>query len=149
MSKVRKNVTIDKELCELAATKLGMPLSTFINNTLKEALGATDETQELRKEIYQLETTLYALRSKLCKLQHEEAMKMTKEKEYEKCMGTIYNIHETHDMVGKNQIKNVANFNKLNEEAFLEFCKSKGLNIVNYFEPVKESKMKNGNNINI
>lgn len=149
MSKVRKNVTIDKELCELATIKLGMPLSTFINNTLKEALGATDEMQELRKEIYQYETTLYALRAKLCKLQHDEAMKRDHDREYEKCMGTIHRIHEAHGMVGENQIKNVAGYNGIDKDAFLEFCKSKSLNIVNYLEPEKESKMKNGNNINI
>ena len=53
MGKVRVNITLDEELVELSRTKLGVPLSQFLNSTLKEALNATDEIKDLRKEINQ------------------------------------------------------------------------------------------------
>ena len=51
MSKIRKCVSLDDDLVRMADTKLGMPLSTFFHNVLKETINVSDEIEEVKEEI--------------------------------------------------------------------------------------------------
>ena len=72
MSKVKKTITLDKDLADAAKTKLAMPLSTFLNLCLQEELNASDEIEEVKKEISEYESHLTFLRSKLCRLEKDK-----------------------------------------------------------------------------
>lgn len=144
MGKVRVNITLDEELVELSRTKLGVPLSYFLNSTLKEALNATDEIKDLRKEINQYENSLIALRAKLCKLEREEHDRLESREGYSDAMNTLRRIHDKHGVVGENQIKNVAGLRELDYDELLDCCNSEHLTVVKAFEPNQVGRMKNG-----
>ena len=140
MKKIRKTVTLDEPLVELARTKLGMPLSTFFNICLSETLNASDEIDEVKTEISEHEHQLTILRSKLCRLEHDKQAEINLKQDFSKAMSVINRIYEAHGLVGENQIKNIANNYHLDWLALLEHCKSSGLKIVKGFEPVHEGR---------
>lgn len=147
MSKIRKNITIDEEFDHFIRYKLGMPLSEFVNNTLKEAFNVSDEITELRKEIYEHENALISLRAKLCKLEREEAAAIKNRKGYEECMVILLRIHDNMGEVGENQIRNVADNFSVNFDGLLSYCKEQGLNVSKGLEAPRKTKLKNGGNM--
>ena len=130
--KVRTTITLDEEVLTLAKIKLNMPLSTFCNNTLKEALHQKDEKKELEEEIKKQETLLLSLKSKYNQIIKEEKIINEIEKKCSVAMETINRIYNTHGVVGENQIYNVAKHNGINEGIFLNYVKSYGLKVINF-----------------
>lgn len=140
MTKVRKCISIDEDLDSLAKIKLGMPLSTFINNVLKETLNSPEDLSEIEDKISFYEKTIAGLRVKRCKLEKEKRLQLDEESNYGKCMITINRIHDHHGMVGENQILNVASNYGLDHEKLIVYCRELGLNVVKGFEPDRINK---------
>ena len=147
MKKIRKTVTLDEPLVELARTKLGMPLSTFFNICLSETLNASDEIAEVKTEISEHEHQLTILRSKLCRLEHDKQAEINLKQDFSKAMDVINRIHAAHGMVGENQIMNVANNYHIDGLSLFEHCKSSDLKIVKGFEPNHEGRKHNGGSL--
>lgn len=147
MGKIRKNVTLDEDLCKMAHTKLGMPLSTFLNIALAEELKASDEITEVKKEITEYESHLTLLRSKLCRLEKDKAAEIDKGKSLMTAFSTLSRIYETHGKIGENQIKNVANQQGVSFSDLVKLCRDEGYHIVKGFEPINETRGWNGGSL--
>ena len=145
MSKIRKNVTLDEDLVRMAEAKLGMPLSTFLNMALSEELNASDEIEEVKKEIADTESHLTFLHSKLCRLEKDKAVSIDHHKSLELAFSTLTRIHETHGKVGENQIRNVVgNYEDVTFADLKKKCTDSDFTIVKGFEPGRETRMSNG-----
>ena len=140
MTKTRKCISLDEDLVRMADTKLGMPLSTFLYNVLKETINVSDEIDEVKEEIQKHENTLTGLRAKLCRLEKQKLLDIEFQTDYDKCMITINRIHNTHGCVGENQIENVAVNYNVESNALIQYCKDNGLHVVKGFEPLKKVK---------
>ena len=142
MSKVKKTITLDKDLADAAKTKLAMPLSTFLNLCLQEELNASDEIEEVKKEISEYESHLTFLRSKLCRLEKDKQVEIDSKKGLLEAFNTLERIHREHDMIGENQIDNVAMYRKVDRFELLKMCQDAGFEVVKGLEPFKEGKSK-------
>ena len=80
MSKKQVHVTLDCDLLEAARTKLGMPLSTFLNIALAEEINASNEIEEVKKEISKTESHLTFLQSRLCRLERDKQLEIEAKK---------------------------------------------------------------------
>jgi len=141
-NKVKKTITLDKDLVEAARTKLAMPLSTFLNICLQEELNASTEIEEIKKEISEHESHLTFLRSRLCKLEKDKQVEIDSKKDMSASFATLQRIHDTYDKVGENQINNVASFRNVDRFELSRMCKEAGFTIVKGFEPVNDGKSK-------
>lgn len=145
MSKIRKNVTLDEDLVRMAEAKLGMPLSTFLNMALSEELNASDEIEEVKKEIADVESHLTFLHSKLCRLEKDKAASIDHHKSLELAFSTLTRIHDAHGKVGENQIRNVVgNYDDVTFADLKKKCTDSDFTIVKGFEPGRETSMSNG-----
>lgn len=149
MNKKKVHVTLDCDLIESAKTKLGMPLSTFLNIALAEELNASNEIEEVKKEIKDTESHLTFLQSRLCRLEKDKAMEIDRNKSIELAFETLTRIHNQHGVVGENQIKNVAG-NYQGQVSFADLvqkCRESDYKIVKAFEPAGESRRWNGGSL--
>lgn len=144
MVKIRRNISIDKDVWELAKTKISEPLSCYIQKQLEIACRLDNKKAEIEKELYEKEQEVTALRSQLCKIQKEEKLKQEAKSNLEDCMPTLLRIHSVHEVIGENQIANVAHAQDVDPNDLIKFCKIKGLNVVALFDFDKPGKMKNG-----
>ena len=142
MSKVKKTITLDKDLADAAKTKLAMPLSTFLNLCLQEELNASDEIEEVKKEIREYESHLTFLRSKLCRLEKDKQVEIDSKKGLLEAFNTLERIHSQYGKIGENQIDNVAMYRKVDRFELLKMCNDAGFEVVKGLEPVKEGKSK-------
>jgi len=142
MSKVKKTITLDKDLADAAKTKLAMPLSTFLNLCLQEELNASDEIEEVKKEISEYESHLTFLRSKLCRLEKDKQVEIDSKKGLLEAFNTLERIHSQYGKIGENQIDNVAMYRKVDRFELLKMCNDAGFEVVKGFEPVKAGKSK-------
>lgn len=142
MSKVKKTITLDKDLADAAKTKLAMPLSTFLNLCLQEELNASDEIEEVKKEISEYESHLTFLRSKLCRLEKDKQVEIDSKKGLLEAFNTLERIHSQYGKIGENQIDNVAMYRKVDRFELLKMCNDAGFEVVKGLEPVKEGKSK-------
>ena len=142
MSKVKKTITLDKDLADAAKTKLAMPLSTFLNLCLQEELNASDEIEEVKKEISEYESHLTFLRSKLCRLEKDKQVEIDSKKGLLEAFNTLERIHSQYGKIGENQIDNVAMYRKVDRFELLHMCQDAGFEVVKGLEPVKEGKSK-------
>jgi len=148
MGKIRKHVTLDEDLLRMADTKLGMPLSTFLNMALSEELNASDEIEEVKKEIADTESHLTFLHSKLCRLEKDKATNIDQQKSLELAFSTLVRIHDAHGQVGENQIRNVVgNYEDVTFADLKKKCTDSDFIIVKAFEPNKIGKGKNGGSL--
>lgn len=142
MSKVKKTITLDKDLADAAKTKLAMPLSTFLNLCLQEELNASDEIEEVKKEISEYESHLTFLRSKLCRLEKDKQVEIDSKKGLLEAFNTLERIHSQYGKIGENQIDNVAMYRKADRFELLKMCQDAGFEVVKGLEPIKEGKSK-------
>jgi len=142
MSKVKKTITLDKDLADAAKTKLAMPLSTFLNLCLQEELNASDEIEEVKKEISEYESHLTFLRSKLCRLEKDKQVEIDSKKGLLEAFNTLERIHSQYGKIGENQIDNVAMYRKVDRFELLKMCNDAGFEVVKGLEPVKAGKSK-------
>lgn len=148
MAKIRRNISIDEDIWNLAKQKISEPLSCYIQKQLEIACRLDNKKAEIEKELHEKEQEVIALRSQLCKLEKEDKLKRESKSNFDDCMVPILRIHKRCGMVGENQIKNIAGAHEgVNERDLINFCKSEGLNVVELFDFVKDSKKKNGGGI--
>ena len=141
MRKRKVTVTLDGNLVDSARTKLGMPLSTFLNIALAEEVNASNEIDEVKKEISEVESHLTFLHSKLCRLEKDKAQAIDMKKGLELAFETLTRIHNKHGKVGENQIHNVAgNYQDVTFEDLKKKCDESGYVVVRGFEPIKEGR---------
>ena len=135
MAKVRKNITLDEELVELAEINLTIPLSTFLNNVLIEHFKTSDELEEVKKEIRHHEASLSVLRPKECRLEQQKMIEINNRNLYSSVHETLVNMQEANGCIGKNQIRGLARIKELNFEGLLKYCEDEGFKVVDYFNP--------------
>ena len=130
MSKVRKNVTLDEELVDLAAVKLTVPLSTFFNNTLKEHLMTSDELSEVKKEIQEHEASLNVLRPQEARLEQLKVLAINNRNIFAGCHDTLVRMSEVNGgFIGQNQLRIFADNKDLDFKALLKYYKDEGFKI--------------------
>ena len=144
MVKIRRNISIDEEVWELAKSKISEPLSCYIQKQLEIACRLGNDKAEIEKELYEKEQEVTALRSQLCKLEKEERLRKESNSNLEECMIPILRIHEKYDVVGENQIKRIASAHEVSDKDLLRYCNIKGLNVVELFELERTTKKSNG-----
>lgn len=147
MTKIRRNISIDEDVWELAKTKISEPLSCYIQKQLEIACRLDNKKAEIEKELHEKEQEVIALRSQLCKLEKEDKLKREAKANLEDCMPPILRIHGKFDVIGENQINNIAKAHEVDGNDLIKFCKVKGLNVVELFDFAREGKMKNGGTI--
>lgn len=135
MAKVRKNITLDEELVELAELNLTIPLSTFLNNVLIEHFKTSDELEEVKKEIRHHEASLSVLRPKECRLEQQKMIEINNRNLYSSVHETLVNMQEANGKIGKNQIRGLARIKESNFEGLLKYCEDEGFKVVDYFNP--------------
>lgn len=147
MVKIRRNISIDEDVWNLAKSKISEPLSCYIQKQLEIACRLDNQKAEIEKELYEKEQEVIALRSQLCKLEKEEKLKRESHSNFEVCMPPILRIHERYNVIGQNQIENIARAHDVDSRDLIKYCNLKGLNVVELFDFARESKMKNGGTI--
>lgn len=147
MVKIRRNISIDEDVWELAKIKISEPLSCYIQKQLEIACNLSNDKLEIEKQLYEKEQEITALRSQLFKIEQEEQLKKDAEYDLEKCMPTLVRIHSKCDVIGENQICKVANAHEVKCDDLISFCRVKGFNIVPLFEFHREGSTGNGSNL--
>ena len=145
--KIRRNITVDKEVWELAKIKISEPLSCFIQKQLEIACNLTDDKYALERELYDIEQRSIAIRSQLTKINQEEMLRQKSEHNLDKCIPTINRIYNVHEVIGENQICNIARANDIECDDLIRFCRVKGYNVVPLFEFDKETSKFNGSGL--
>ena len=144
MVKVRRCISIDQEVWDLAKSKISEPVSCFIQKQLEIACNLSNDKMEIEKQLYEKEQEITALRSQLIKIEAEEQLKKDIGYDFEKCIPTINRIYEVHNVIGENQIGNVAMANDIQPGDLVNYCRLKGYNIVPLFEFEKITRKYNG-----
>ena len=147
MVKIRRNITVDKEVWELAKIRISEPLSCFIQKQLEIACNLSDDKLVIERTLYEKEQEVIALRSQLVKIQREEQLKRDADYDLELCMPTLVRIHEQCGVIGENQICNVARAHDVKCDDLIKFCEVKGFNIVALFDFNRESNKSNGSGL--
>lgn len=75
MVKIRRNITVDESLWELAKINLNEPLSTFFQRKLEEELFSEDYSYFLEKMISKKENEIKILKKELDRIKNEEKLK--------------------------------------------------------------------------
>ena len=147
LTKIRRNITIDKDVWELAKIRISEPLSCYIQKQLEIACNLSDDKMVIERALYEKEQEIIALRSQLFKIEREEELKREANYDLELCMPTLVRIHEQSGVIGENQICNVANAHDVKCEDLIRFCELKGFNIVALFDFNRESNKSNGSGL--
>ena len=147
MVKIRRNITVDRDVWELAKIKISEPLSCYIQKQLEIACNLSDDKLEIERSLYEKEQEIIALRSQLIKIEREEQLKREANYDLEKCIPTVVRIHEKCGVIGENQICRVALAHEVKCDDLIKFCKVKGFNIVPLFEFNREGKGGNGSGL--
>lgn len=147
MAKIRRNISIDEEVWELAKLKISEPLSCYIQKQLEIACNLSNDKLTIEKALYEKEQEVTALRSKLFTIEQEEQLKKDAGYDLEKCMPTLLRIHSKCDVIGENQICRVAQANDIKCDDLISFCKMKGFNVVPLFDFNREGSGGNGSGL--
>jgi len=147
MTKIKRCISIDENVWELAKIKISEPLSCYIQKQLEIACDLSDDKLVLEKELYEKEQECIALRSQLVKLEKEEKLKREANYNLDKCIPTITRIHDKCDVIGENQICKIANAHEVKCKDLIKYCKVKGFNIVPLFEFNKDTRKSNGSGL--
>lgn len=147
MVKIRRNISIDEDVWELAKSKISEPLSCYIQKQLEIACRLDNQKAEIEKELHEKEQEVIALRSQLCKLEKEDKLKRESKSNFDDCMTPIYRIHSKYGKVGENQISRIARAHDVDENELIKFCNVKGLDVVELFELENITKKSNGGSI--
>lgn len=144
MAKIRRNISIDEDVWNLAMVKISEPLSCYIQKQLEIACKLENNKAEIEKELYEKEQECIALRSQLCKIEKEDRLKREVEANFEVCLPTINRIHDKYNVIGENQLINIANAHNIKPDDLIKFCNDKGFNVVELFDFNKETNKSNG-----
>ena len=147
MVKIRRNISVDRDVWELAKIKISEPLSCYIQKQLEIACNLSDDKLEIERSLYEKEQEIIALRSQLIKIEREEQLKREANYDMDRCVPTLTRIHEKCGVIGENQICMVARAHEVDCDDLINFCKVKGFNIVPLFEFDKEGSVGNGSGL--
>lgn len=136
MSKKKVTITLDEELVDLHKLKSPVPLSTDLNNYLKESLLCADELEEVNKQIERLEKKLGMLRPKQARLEQLKVIKINNKNDISACHDTLVRMQEANDgMIGKNQLVLLADYREIEYDDLLDYCLDEGFNLVEICQP--------------
>lgn len=130
MSKKRVCITLDAELIDLHKLKSLLPLSTDVNNYLRESLLVADEIGEVTSEIERCEKKLQILRPKLARLEQLKMNEVANQNNYALVYDTLSRMQKANNCIGKNQIRLLADHRKLDYQGLLEYSIKEGFKIV-------------------
>lgn len=131
MSKKRRCcLTLDRDLVDLHRLKSPVPLSTDVNNYLRESLLSADELDEVNEQIARLESKLAILRPKQARLEQLKMNEINNQNNYATCHDTLVRMQEANDCIGRNQIRLLAEHRRMNYEGLLDYCMREGFKIV-------------------
>ena len=131
MSKKKVTITLDQELVDLHKLKSPVPLSTDLNNYLKESLLCADELEEVNKQIERLEKKLGILRPKQARLEQLKVIKINNSNDISACHDTLVRMQEANDgVIGKNQLVLLADYREINYDDLVDYCLDNGFNLV-------------------
>ena len=133
-NKVNATITVDKNVWNLAKSKLSCSRSEFIEKQLKMALDIDDPESELLEKIKSRQNEINVLKDKLCNLRRIKKLESKDHKFLNKALTSLKRLHDKLGMIGLNQIDNIARFNKVSANELETLCKNNGFNIVNYCE---------------
>ena len=136
MSKKKVTITLDRELVDLHKLKSPVPLSTDLNNYLKESLLCADELEEVNKQIERLEKKLGMLRPKQARLEQLKVIKINNSNDISACHDTLVRMQEANEgVIGKNQLVLLADYRELNYDDLVDYCLDNGFNLVEISQP--------------
>lgn len=136
MGKKKVTITLDEELVDLHKLKSPVPLSTDLNNYLKESLLCADELEEVNKQIERLEKKLGMLRPKQARLEQLKVIKINNKNDISACHDTLVRMQEANDgMIGKNQLVLLADYREIEYDDLLDYCLDEGFNLVEICQP--------------
>ena len=115
---------------DLHRLKSPVPLSTDVNNYLRESLLSADELDEVNEQIARLESKLAILRPKQARLEQLKMNEINNQNNYATCHDTLVHMQEANDCIGRNQIRLLAEHRRMNYEGLLEYAEREGFRIV-------------------
>lgn len=121
---------MDGELVDLHRLKSPIPLSTDVNNYLRESLLTADELDEVNEQIARLENKLAILRPQQARLEQLKIQNIANANNYATCYDTLVRMQEANDCIGKNQIRLLADHRGMDYAGLLEYAESEGFRIV-------------------
>ena len=145
--KIKRCISVDENVWELAKIKISEPLSCYIQKQLEIACDLSDDKLIIEKELYEKEQECIALRSQLVKLEEEEKLKKEANYNLDNCIPAITRIHNKEEVIGENQICRIANTHNVKCDELVKYCKLKGFNVVPLFEFNKDTNKRNGSGL--
>ena len=139
MSKKRVTVTLDEELVDLHKIKSVVPLSTDLNNYLKESLLVADELEEVNKQIEKHEKSLNILRPKQARLEQMKIIEANNRNSYEAVYDTLVRMEDANGCIGLNQLRLVAEVRKVDYEGLVRYCEDHDFKLVKMLQPGETS----------
>lgn len=139
MSKKRVTVTLDEELVDLHKIKSVVPLSTDLNNYLKESLLVADELEEVNKQIEKHEKSLNILRPKQARLEQMKIIEANNRNNYEAVYDTLVRMEDANGCIGLNQLRLVAEVRKVDYEGLVRYCEDHDFKLVKMLQPGETS----------
>lgn len=137
--KKRVTVTLDEELVDLHKIKSVVPLSTDLNNYLKESLLVADELEEVNKQIEKHEKSLNILRPKQARLEQMKIIEANNRNNYEAVYDTLVRMEDTNGCIGLNQLRLVAEVRKVDYEGLVRYCEDHDFKLVKMLQPGETS----------
>ena len=132
MSKRKVTVTLDEDLVDLHKIKSIIPLSTDLNNYLKESLMVSDELEEVNKQIEKHEKSLNILRPKQARLEQLKVIEANNQNNYEAVYDTLVRMEESNGgFIGRNQLRLVAEVRKVDYDGLVQYCLDHDFEVVN------------------
>lgn len=135
-------ITIDSDLWELASTMLPCSRSSFIERTLRNYINSNNEIEQLEEEIKKEKESIKVKEDKLNELKRIRELNNKNSELISKAMETVNRIVRKHKQISKEQIKNIANINLIEEEVLEDIIKKEGIKISFYTEEFKEVSYK-------
>ena len=122
MSKKRVTVTLDEDLVDLHKIKSVVPLSTDLNNYLKESLLTADELETVNKQIEKYEQKLRILKPRQARLEQLKVIAINNQNTYEALYDTLVRMEEANGgFIGKNQLKLMADARKVDYDGLYQY----------------------------
>ena len=137
--KKRVTVTLDEELVDLHKIKSVVPLSTDLNNYLKESLLVADELEEVNKQIEKHEKSLNILRPKQARLEQMKIIEANNRNNYEVVYDTLVRMEDANGCIGLNQLRLVAEVRKVDYEGLVRYCEDHDFKLVKMLQPGETS----------
>lgn len=137
--KKRVTVTLDEELVDLHKIKSVVPLSTDLNNYLKESLLVADELEEVNKQIEKHEKSLNILRPKQARLEQMKIIEANNRNNYEAVYDTLVRMEDANGCIGLNQLRLVAEVRKVDYEGLVRYCEDHDFKLVKMLQPGETS----------